>query len=510
MAAVGTLSTAGLGHDFIRPKMYNPHYDTAGLPTHPHTPMAMSSLSASMLQSTPLPVAHSQPPHHQQPQSQPQTHSHAYPHHRSSLSQQSLARDSPTSPLDIKSAFPTATSTTANAAATANAASSITGASLAAASATPSTVATSSHSITIRQQPQNARVAIGKEKDRKPIDPPPILQLTIARDKDPQQHYLQSPYFFMSCTLVGADEQPLKDIPSTSIVGSLASSLHKLKDTDNSDAGFFIFPDLSVKAEGKFRLRFSLFEFQGSMCSHIASISSDVFTVWPAKTFPGMTESTFLTRSFSDQGVRLRLRKDSRASTSRKRPRIQDYPTLRYAPRARTAIYDPDPAALPRMDGASGLVAASLASVQVHDATPVPSQAAAAAVAASQAQAQAHSSQTSTPRQPSFSSPYPTYDTRLPESRGAAVSRLSASSQPTPYYYGSSYVASSSYPATVSVSSGLELQGLGAVVASSMYPSHNPLGAVAGLGPYATDAYGQHQSSPFATTTDHDLHFRAV
>ncbi|KAL5601029.1 hypothetical protein BROUX41_005858 [Berkeleyomyces rouxiae] len=501
MAAVGTLRTAGLGHDFIRPKMYHPHYDSSGLSSN--TPMAMSSLSAAMIQSTALPVSHSQPPQQQQQppsqsqqqqQQQQQPQSHAYSHPRSSFSQQSLTRDSTMSPLDIKPSFPTSTTSTSN---TTTALPT---------SSTPTTVTANSHSISIRQQPQNARVAIGKEKDRKPIDPPPILQLTIARDKDPHQHYLQSPYFFMSCALIGADEQPLKDIPSTSIVGSLASSLHKLKDTDNSDGGFFIFPDLSVKAEGKFRLRFSLFEFQGAVCSHIAAVTSDVFTVWPAKTFPGMTESTFLTRSFSDQGVRLRLRKDSRASTSRKRSRIHEYPTLRYVPRPRTTVYDTDTATLPRIDGSSGLMGASLGSVHVHEATSsVPSQAA-------PQPSHSQSSQSSTPRQPPFSSPYAAYDNRLPEARGA-VSRLSAASQsappPAPYYYGSSYVAASSYPA-VSVASDLELQGLGAVVASSMYPSHNALGTVAGLTPYATDTYGQHQSSSFAATADHDLHFRTV
>lgn len=57
------------------------------------------------------------------------------------------------------------------------------------------------------------------------------------------------------------------------------SSLHRLKDVDNTgecesvysydgvliaslDGGFFVFGDLSVKIEGEFRLRFSLFEMR--------------------------------------------------------------------------------------------------------------------------------------------------------------------------------------------------------------------------------------------------------
>ena len=42
--------------------------------------------------------------------------------------------------------------------------------------------------------------------------------------------------------------------------GSTVSSLYRLRDIDNSDGGFFVFGDLAVKKEGKYRLHFSLFE----------------------------------------------------------------------------------------------------------------------------------------------------------------------------------------------------------------------------------------------------------
>lgn len=78
-----------------------------------------------------------------------------------------------------------------------------------------------------------------------------------------------------------------------STAGTVVQSLHKLKDVDGSgkkkkfntaapplasaftcknanimcdiylDAGFFIFPDISVRVEGFFRLRFTLFEITG-------------------------------------------------------------------------------------------------------------------------------------------------------------------------------------------------------------------------------------------------------
>lgn len=123
----------------------------------------------------------------------------------------------------------------------------------------------------------------------------------------------------MSCSLLKGDESAGKDPLPSYLIGTVVSSLHRLKDTDNQDGGFFVFGDLSCKVEGKFRLLFTLYQMQKTECYHITSTISDVFQVYPTKSFPGLAESTFLTRSFSDQGVRLRLRKDSRSMTTRKR-----------------------------------------------------------------------------------------------------------------------------------------------------------------------------------------------
>ena len=148
------------------------------------------------------------------------------------------------------------------------------------------TMSTSSHAytLTVRQQPERAKVFSGtqiKEKgrstymgahragtvpadahvDRKPIDPPPIVQLQITDPTDPAQYahaqypmtlltggrnYLQSPYFFMCCSLVDADtnqtprlraSSPSDDESSSSeppLQGILVSSLHRLKDANNT------------------------------------------------------------------------------------------------------------------------------------------------------------------------------------------------------------------------------------------------------------------------------------
>ncbi|KAL4752825.1 hypothetical protein BDW72DRAFT_51049 [Aspergillus terricola var. indicus] len=182
--------------------------------------------------------------------------------------------------------------------------------------------------LIVRQNPNRARVAGGKEKERKPVDPPPIVQIRVREEGTYlAQHYLQSPYFFMSCSLYDAQEDaPASIPPSTALTGTLVSSLHRLKDVDNTDGGFFVWGDLSIKVEGDFRLKFSLFEMRKTDVVFLKSIVSERFTVSPPKSFPGMAESTFLSRSFADQGVKLRIRKEPRTLIKRTAPRPEEYP----------------------------------------------------------------------------------------------------------------------------------------------------------------------------------------
>ncbi|KAE8312061.1 velvet factor-domain-containing protein [Aspergillus transmontanensis] len=182
--------------------------------------------------------------------------------------------------------------------------------------------------LIIRQQPTRGRMASVKDKAHSPVDPPPIVQFRARQEgTHVAQNYLQSPYYFMCCSLVHAsDYSPLPVQPLSSLTGTLVSSLHRLKDEDNSDAGFFIFGDLSVIVEGDFRLKFTLFEMEKDSATPLTSIITDRFTVYRPKSFPGMAESTSLSRLFADQGVRLKLRKKPRTWTKRSVPQLDDYP----------------------------------------------------------------------------------------------------------------------------------------------------------------------------------------
>jgi Velvet factor len=136
----------------------------------------------------------------------------------------------------------------------------------------------------------------------------------------------------MSCSLAPVEtKEPLQGgTLGTALAGTLVSSLHRLKDLDNTDGAFFVFGDLSVKVEGTFRLQFNLYEMRKMECFYIRSVQSDPFPVLVGKAWPGMQESTPLTRSFSDQGVRLRLRKEPRSLLRKRGPAMDDYEPRHY------------------------------------------------------------------------------------------------------------------------------------------------------------------------------------
>lgn len=114
------------------------------------------------------------------------------------------------------------------------------------------------------------------------------------------------------------------------LVGQTVSSLHRLKDLDGAEKGFLVFGDLAVNIMGRFRLRFSLWEYnmlvsrcvavyQAEPCNSTAGAAtflkdcySNIFEVASAKEWDGVKESTALSRAIADQGIKLRLRKESR------------------------------------------------------------------------------------------------------------------------------------------------------------------------------------------------------
>ncbi|WEW61348.1 hypothetical protein PRK78_006838 [Emydomyces testavorans] len=109
------------------------------------------------------------------------------------------------------------------------------------------------------------------------------------------------------------------------LIGSLSASAFKLTDPENKLGIWFILQDLSVRTEGAFRLKMNFVNVgtdpsdptsdAGPVLNHgsapvLASVFSDVFHVFSAKKFPGVIESTPLSKCFAIQGIKIPIRKD--------------------------------------------------------------------------------------------------------------------------------------------------------------------------------------------------------
>ncbi|ORX84861.1 hypothetical protein K493DRAFT_269438 [Basidiobolus meristosporus CBS 931.73] len=181
------------------------------------------------------------------------------------------------------------------------------------------------YELQVCQQPLHARMCGFGEKDRRPIDPPPIIQL-IAKDQQGRvdASVLQNPFFVLHVTLWsedGLEERNIISNPPKStrvLMGSLVSSPNILKNPDGEQGCYFCFPDLSIRTEGRYCLKFSLMKLGGDDCLSeaksdiISQTFSEPFTVYSAKKFPGMTESTELSKAFARQGLKIPIRNDVR------------------------------------------------------------------------------------------------------------------------------------------------------------------------------------------------------
>ncbi|KAI8805297.1 velvet factor-domain-containing protein [Cladochytrium replicatum] len=173
--------------------------------------------------------------------------------------------------------------------------------------------------LSLLQQPKQSRMCgFGEKVDRRPVDPPPIIQLefTDAQSSFTPAPGLESSYYFLYASLIAPDSVDelhfLRDGKTRSTTGSMVSSLYRLKGIDGKEGAFFVFPDLGVRMEGIYRLKFSLYEIVNSEIYFCISIISDIFNVYAAKKFPGMEESTQLSRTFAEQGLKIRIRKETR------------------------------------------------------------------------------------------------------------------------------------------------------------------------------------------------------
>jgi hypothetical protein len=103
--------------------------------------------------------------------------------------------------------------------------------------------------------------------------------------------------------------------PQRRLMGTLVASPFVGRDEFGVEGCFFPFPDLSCRTTGKYRLKFVLVVLYpanmktGDRLPFKATVLSDVFEVYPAKTFPGMVPSTELTKQLKEQGCLIAVKK---------------------------------------------------------------------------------------------------------------------------------------------------------------------------------------------------------
>jgi len=187
------------------------------------------------------------------------------------------------------------------------------------------------YTIRMRQEPMAARACGFGERDRRVIDPPPILQMDVdSPTSTPEQisAMIRNPFTVVHCTLW--DPSANKDdtaMPSTAdkrqqrrLMGTLVSSPFVGSDEHDIEGCFFTFPDLSVRTPGTYTLRFSLVvldptKMKKGTSEPIRSVTmSSPFTVYNAKDFCGMRASTQLTKKLKHQGCLISVKKGNAKS----------------------------------------------------------------------------------------------------------------------------------------------------------------------------------------------------
>ncbi|KAJ3161610.1 hypothetical protein HDU88_007245 [Geranomyces variabilis] len=97
--------------------------------------------------------------------------------------------------------------------------------------------------------------------------------------------------------------------------GMMVSSCYYLSDLNGLKGAYFVFPDLTIRVDGTFRLRMSLFNL-ASLGAHsdapavtICTVLTQPFRSYTARDYPGLKESTELSRHFSGQGLKIPIRR---------------------------------------------------------------------------------------------------------------------------------------------------------------------------------------------------------
>ncbi|KAH7401854.1 velvet factor [Phaeosphaeria sp. MPI-PUGE-AT-0046c] len=158
--------------------------------------------------------------------------------------------------------------------------------------------------------------------------PQPQPVMPYAQPAAPQYGYGANPVSYPYGSTNGGIPQgtPMMPVPTApnmqnhtrNLIGMNAVNACRLTDTNGKLGLWFVLQDLSVRTEGNFRLKISMCNvgsdtgvISTGKCPVLASAFSSPFTVYSAKKFPGVIESTPLSKCFAHQGIKIPIRKDA-------------------------------------------------------------------------------------------------------------------------------------------------------------------------------------------------------
>ncbi|KAH0373257.1 hypothetical protein KCU65_g658, partial [Aureobasidium melanogenum] len=187
------------------------------------------------------------------------------------------------------------------------------------------------YELNMRQQPVAARACGFGERDRRVVDPPPILELKVIDTETGKVDSENTPYVYttLHCTLINSmtykDESQIEPAHPNAqatqrLMGTAVASPFSGTDETGKKGTFFVFPDLSCRNPGRYRFQFRLLIVDplnlsvGTTSRIQSSIISEPFEVYTAKEFPGMRASSALLKALRKQGLNVAVKKGREAT----------------------------------------------------------------------------------------------------------------------------------------------------------------------------------------------------
>jgi len=178
------------------------------------------------------------------------------------------------------------------------------------------------YKLEVVQTPQRTAEFGSAGLSRLPLSPPLVVRLTVLNRGIPIPADTELPFLVANLKLYSANgTEPLDECLHSQtnqrhkmLYGTLVSSTHQLFDESNQAGTFFVFPDVSVRMQGRYKLRITLMRLAhfgemstvpvGDHGKFLIHTWTDSFDVVPLAQFVAPA-TTPLTRLFHRQGVRM-------------------------------------------------------------------------------------------------------------------------------------------------------------------------------------------------------------